>query len=597
ERSTPASVTSFDEARRSITIAVGGSPDEFLEAFNKVKLSVTNIRNMVARPVGTATAQVSGTFLVSTQLRSGAFVETYDAPGVSISTNVIAPFPVGDADAFPESSTPGAVGYVSIRYSTDSVLPSDAVIQIGFPNAYTFNVGGTTALSVSYDGVPDARYNLTLTPGFSSTAVRAVRWNGTSDVPPGVIVELHLTNTSLRDAVADTGVYNISTLTPDGATIARGFIPSTAIGRPSEPLSISVVNCKANYPEHDPVALCLSWAAPRVDGGSVVTGYSVTVDKSSNLFNDIVDTISLPPTNFSTKTIALTEGARFLANLGHCTCSDSEGIARAVTVKIARYAAVTRAVSLPSAPRAATLRSDTTNRLYASWLSPQFTGALNPAAEIINYKVEFGREDANFTTIGQTPNDSALAPSNVRFVVSQLLTPGLYYAREPMAYIGPVNGNAVGFGPPAVFALPALATPIVPVAWDAAMPSEGQTLYIQVGYLLEVEVRAVDGDISDQVEVDVDGSRGLPVSAAVSATVVSGQNGGAANVATRIFTMVPQLTQARQHGGEANMATRIFTMVGLTLEVCFAGRNSNENPLGSFVDILRCILIQAHPTP
>ena len=33
--------------------------------------------------------------------------------------------------------------------------------------------------------------------------------------------------------------------------------------------------------------------------------------------------------------------------------------------------------------------------------------------------------------------------------------------------------------------------------------------------------------------------------------------------------------------------------VGLTYEVCFAGRNSNENPLGSFVDILRCILIQA----
>ena len=38
---------------------------------SQVKLTVTNIRNMVARPVGTATAQTSGTFLVSTQLRSG----------------------------------------------------------------------------------------------------------------------------------------------------------------------------------------------------------------------------------------------------------------------------------------------------------------------------------------------------------------------------------------------------------------------------------------------------------------------------------------------------------------------------------------------
>ena len=41
-----------------------------------------------------------------------------------------------------------ALHQVSIRYSTDSVLPADAVIEIGFPDAYTFNVGGTTALTV-----------------------------------------------------------------------------------------------------------------------------------------------------------------------------------------------------------------------------------------------------------------------------------------------------------------------------------------------------------------------------------------------------------------------------------------------------------------
>ena len=37
---------------------------------------------------------------------------------------------------------------VSIRYSTNWGLPADAVIQIGSPGAYTFNVGGTTGLTV-----------------------------------------------------------------------------------------------------------------------------------------------------------------------------------------------------------------------------------------------------------------------------------------------------------------------------------------------------------------------------------------------------------------------------------------------------------------
>ena len=44
-----------------------------------------------------------------------------------------------------------------------------------------------------------------------------------------------------------------------------------------------------------------------------------------------------------------------------------------------------------------------------------------------------------------------------------------------------------GYGEPSVYPVTALATPIVPVAWDDTMtPAEGSVLPIQVGYLLQL---------------------------------------------------------------------------------------------------------------
>jgi hypothetical protein len=51
------------------------------------------------------------------------------------------------------------------------------------------------------------------------------------------------------------------------------------------------------------------------------------------------------------------------------------------------YAGPQRVIALPGAPRPALLRVDSRARLYVSWLPPQYTGALNPAAPILTYKV------------------------------------------------------------------------------------------------------------------------------------------------------------------------------------------------------------------
>jgi hypothetical protein len=562
ERPTPAVVHAFDEQARSLTISIGGPSDEFLEAFNKVKFIVTNIRNMVARPVGGAVSQTSQPFLVSTQLHSGAFVETFSVPGVSIFTSVILPRPFGDAEAFPTSFLPGSNVNISIRFSTDSITPRDAIIKVYFPCAYTFNINGRTTISVASDDVQDGRYVLSATTEECNTIFLAARENGTVEIAPQTLIEMNLTNAMLHNAVGDTGVYKISTLTPDGAIIARGVIPSTIIGRPSEPVNIITRNCAANYPEDDPLMLCITWSPPHSSGGSSITGYEVSIDKSSYAFDDKVDTIQTSASVFSARSIALSPGVNYFIRVSASNSNNAtSGNGRP------GFAAVTRVISLPGAPRAGTLRSDTRNKIFATWFPPQFTGALNPAAEIVAYKVEFSR-DENFAHTGEYTTVAALAPSHERSLVSQLLLPGKYYARVSAA-------NMVGFGPPAVYEVTALATPILPVTWDHQTPAEGEALKIQVGYLLKFEIRAIDEDISDHVEVDVDYSLGLPVTAEVLPMVLSGHNGGMANVATRSFLMKPQANQ-----------------VGLSFEVCFTGRNSNENTLGPSVGLVRCIFIQ-----
>ena len=62
----------------------------------------------------------------------------------------------------------------------------------------------------------------------------------------------------------------------------------------------------------------------------------------------------------------------------------------------------------------------------------------------------------------------------------------------------------------------ALATPIVPVMWDDTVtPPEGSVQPIQVGYLLQLTIRAFDGDITDEIDVLVDSDQGAQLGARV----------------------------------------------------------------------------------
>jgi len=67
-----------------------------------------------------------------------------------------------------------------------------------------------------------------------------------------------------------------------------------------------------------------------------------------------------------------------------------------------------------------------------------------------------------------------------------------------------------------VYLSTALATPIVPVTWDDTVtPAEGSVQPIQVGYLLQLTIRAFDGDITDEVDVLVDSDQGAQIGAQV----------------------------------------------------------------------------------
>ncbi len=79
--STPSQVVATDQATRSVTISIGGHDDDMLDAMNTFVLTLTNIRNMVARPPHDLNYEVSGTFFVATRLQGGMIAETLNVPG------------------------------------------------------------------------------------------------------------------------------------------------------------------------------------------------------------------------------------------------------------------------------------------------------------------------------------------------------------------------------------------------------------------------------------------------------------------------------------------------------------------------------------
>jgi hypothetical protein len=481
---------------------------------------------MVARPPSGSSFELSGNFELETQLAGGASVETISVPGVRISPNVIEPFPVGVGDVFLQSLVNGTGLSLVVQYSSDAVLPENGIIELGFPAAYSFNVGNPSTATVTYDGVVDTRYralNLTSCQNFVSSngsrctpqrTIRLQRINGTFAVSPGVVIAVNISNIKVADQVSPSGEHNISVLTADGSTIATGRLPDTYIGRPSQPLDVVLENCKADWPTLDPRCVEVFWKPPVDSAGNPIVKYKISFAVSSIRFKDVVENIEVDsdvggatlqggmPLRATSRKLA--EGFIYYVRVQAGTVNRGElGYGKP------GYGNSVRAISLPGPPRATLLRSDTTNRLYAGWIQPQFTGALNPPTPIIGYKVQFSRFSDAFQSSadgeqGVGPNGTSVTSGSDRALSSNLVQPGRYYARVSAK-------NLAGFGAPSVYTMTALATPIVPVAWDDTVtPPDGFVQPIQVGYLLQLQIRAFDGDITDDVDVMVDSDQGMP---------------------------------------------------------------------------------------
>lgn len=67
---------------------------------------------------------------------------------------------------------------------------------------------------------------------------------------------------------------------------------------------------------------------------------------------------------------------------------------------------------------------------------------------------------------------------------------------------------------------------------------------------------------------------GLPQHASVSASVITGINGGDSNVATRTYSITADFTQA-----------------DTLFESCFSATNANANPLGAPITIMTCAIV------
>ena len=426
--STPSRVVETDEALRTVTVSIGGEDSDMLEALNTFEFTLSNIRNMVARPTPPLAYQVSGKFGLATRLQSGLIVEKLRVQGVAVSPNTIYAYPVGRADLVLESLLENSVGWITVMYSSDSVLPTDGVVSVEFPPEYSFNARAqeniSSTVTVDYDGIKDPSYQLVIEPitlfdlkssveqalltktqadllkqGLLYTRVRAVRvvTSSSAAVAPQTLVAVNITGVRVSNKIGETGSHNISVLTSDFAVIATGVIPPSYVGRPAEPQNIHMSNCNVNWPASDLRCLQVEWDPPLDDAGSPVTEYLVTLDSKSNAFEAVVQNIPMlviPGLPLRVQSISLAEGVTHFVRVRAANAkAGGRGFGRP------SYGNSVRVVSLATAPRPAILRSDTTNRLFVSWLPPQFTGALNPPPPILQYKIEFDRNGDTFLAI------------------------------------------------------------------------------------------------------------------------------------------------------------------------------------------------------
>ncbi len=526
---------------------------------------LTNIRNTVARPAAGNLSEATGPFRLTTRLRTGADIEALDVDGVLITANNIPAYPLGSGLVTASSLAVGARVTLRVRFASDSVLPADGAVSVKLPAE--IGIGAGAKANASFGGVAEPSVASTVEVGNSIVVLR----NGSgAAVYPGQLVVIDLYDVQAPAAAGPTGTYRVAALTADRATIAGGDLAGTVFGRPSAPRNVTLRHCSAQWaPEwvaavDDPRCVIVAFDPPLLDGGSAITGYAVDVDAASFQFGEINERLTVGASAASGRVSVQTMQQREGVYLYFRVSAVDDGGRRGAY----EYAGPIRALSVPGKGRPAAIRAFAANQIYVSWFQPEFTGAVLPSAAILGYRIEF---DANGTGFGAgvDPAYTILAPAGATSAVSRVLRPGVYRARVAAA-------NVAGYGEPGEYADAGLASPLVAPVWDEAVtPAEGAVLRIRVGYSATYLVRAVDGDVTDSVAVEVAEDPGLPPRAHVGPPEVSGVSGGLHNAATRRFEMTPDVSQ-----------------VGLVYRACFLARNTGAEPLGPVVTTLRCVTVR-----
>ncbi|EKX49173.1 hypothetical protein GUITHDRAFT_136329 [Guillardia theta CCMP2712] len=558
---TTAVILSLDQGARMVEVRLSSPGIEFLSSSDVIQFFLSHIQNSIARPAAAGGGyQVTSTFLVLTLLSSGELVETRNAPGALIVPNTISSFPAGAGRLFPASLVPGYLGLLFLQFSLNVELPAGSTIELSLPSSFLLS---DSQVSFEAAGYRDASMSYTTASSGGFIVLSMQRKVNAQVISSGSLVRVNVSNARSPTSEGLTGVASLRVLSSDGGVLGIAVLPPNNIGRPSEPRNVEVKNCPADYPQTNPFCLSISFEQPLDDGGSPIVSYMISFSMAADF--STVETLTIDagghPGVISVTTRSLNK------NVFYVRVQAANG-PNASSYGIAGEGNSVRIIDYPGAPRPGLLRPGSANVLSASWLPPQYTGGVNPVARLLGYKIEFDKSSSSFLQVN--PNQTLVLDASQTVASSGFLPTGFYFARI-------FAKNDIGYGPPAVFASSALATPFLPVQWSdnvtassSSSSSSSYTLY--VGESFEKLIEAFDGDITDQVAILVDDSVGLPDGFELLPPAISGRDGGTANVASRVLSAIPSSSQT-----------------GLSFQVCLLALNSNSNPLGPNTKIRRCL--------
>ncbi len=308
-------------------------------------------------------------------------------------TSVNGVYTYSTKSAFPTSSYKATNYWVDVAFEP-SLSPGQVT------NVSTKSGNGAASVSWSAPGGDISTY--TITPYIGATAQTATTITGT---PPATTASV----TGLTNGTSYT--FTVTASNPNGAGPASS--PSAAVTpatTPSAPTSVSATAGNASA--------ALTWNAPASNGGSAITGYTITpyIGNTAQTATTITGT---PPATGTTIT-GLTNGTTYTFTV---TATNAVGNSPA-----SEHSAATTPFTTPSAPTAVTA-TGATSQAQVSWSAPSNTGG----SAITGYTIT--------PYIGATAQTSSEAAPSATSAIIAGLTNGTGYTFTVKA------NNAAGSGP------------------------------------------------------------------------------------------------------------------------------------------------------